>query len=384
MHAFILERSRHGPKLNLFFFLMIYCEVMLLFRCAERRNEFETFLAAIHLVLPFASTQHATKYLRICCDWLKYIKICSPAEEAIIKARCFTLLSEHGAHIAIDYVHEKYVNLIRDTTGKNYKVGHEAKIEYATKVSMDNFNRGSTKKTMEKLRHGGLYLSIDPTSVETFDVRTYSLVMQVLEDNDIFADETEVSKLILPLTGKELDGKVLRIPTIGNGVVSEYTTFYHMENQNLVSRSEKDVKIPPITASGAKIVEAANKRIKLATSTLVDEIKESGTMDEIFKEFEKISPYLLRSQQACIPKISKAVCKKVMCQLLSNLRESAFLRRPGLKAELERKVKEDLELSGTTVESRTRQLEDPLCSMQGCEARNHGTFQLRRMFPEEM
>lgn len=166
------------------------------------------------------------------------------------------------------------------------------------------------------------------------------------------------------LTRNELDENNLRTPSIGKGVVKKYTDTYHtdVDNQNQVSRSEKDVEFPSIRASGAKVSESANQYIKRATSTIVSEIQASGTVEEIYAQFEKISR---ERTKARIPKRKTSVAKKVMCSLLSSLRKHAFHRNAGLDSKLEQKARDELALVGTSFESRSQQLEDLFCSLEG-------------------
>jgi len=53
----------------------------------------------------------------------------------------FTLSTGGGINVGVDFAFEKYyVNLVRETTGKTWNYGHEAKVEHAALCQVQHHN----------------------------------------------------------------------------------------------------------------------------------------------------------------------------------------------------------------------------------------------------
>ena len=74
--------------------------------------------------------------------WLhsKFWEICSELDKEIIRRYGFTLLTGRGVNVGLDFCFEKYVNLVRDTTGKVSRAGIDQDIEHAglCRVQLEN------------------------------------------------------------------------------------------------------------------------------------------------------------------------------------------------------------------------------------------------------
>ena len=97
---------------------------MPLVRKSERTNDIDLFFSCLRLSLNHLFTvTNATEYTRICCDLLEYWATCSEFEREIIRQYGFMVETPNGVNAGVDYCHEKFVQLIRDSTGKMHVRG---------------------------------------------------------------------------------------------------------------------------------------------------------------------------------------------------------------------------------------------------------------------
>jgi hypothetical protein len=61
----------------------------------------------------------------------------------------------NGIRVGLDYSHEKFVNMIQDTTGKIYCLGIHSKIEFASIIGLSHQKDLDIKKLLKALQNGG-------------------------------------------------------------------------------------------------------------------------------------------------------------------------------------------------------------------------------------
>jgi hypothetical protein len=388
IHNWMIERAKESPLALAFLSLVLHYELVLLVRSSERRNDLDMFFTTVRLSLPLFCDTHATCYVRICCDMLRNWKVWSDLERRLIRDRCFTVESESGQRIGVDYSHEKYVNLIREKTGKVHRRGHEAKIEHAAVARVGHANDGDIKHAMSNLQEGGgkCYIAMDRSTVFTNSkeaVKAFAHVTVLLEETKVFevglsAAETDDKRLVSAKNSQPLNSDVLMPRSIGESRYDKYAERYYISTQNQVIRHEKDMGLKAIDGSCKKVKESMEIRLKRAVSLEEKELLASGTKEELYAEFAKLEPYLSRLQKEKVPKLTptalKSTNKRIIVTALISLRKPAFLRNPDAKKALEEMVREASEGSGTSRESREAELERKFYTFGDCPAKSDVAF----------
>lgn len=117
----MLGRAEASPQDMPLLKVSLDMEVSLLLRKAEQRNNIDLYFSCMCLSLPILAVSNAKNYVHIFTELLKYWKTCSKCEKNLIAQYGFVLETSNGVLAGIDYGHEKYVRLVRDTTGKIYR-----------------------------------------------------------------------------------------------------------------------------------------------------------------------------------------------------------------------------------------------------------------------
>ena len=118
MGEYMRERAKTSPQDCMLLNLLEYFTMVVLLRKAERRNKFNLYLACMRLSLPLLAVANAKNYVHIFTDFLKYWATALDAKKELVQKYGFTLETANGVTVALDYGHEKYVRLVRDSTGK--------------------------------------------------------------------------------------------------------------------------------------------------------------------------------------------------------------------------------------------------------------------------
>jgi len=129
--SYMVDRAEASPQDMRLFLQLKYFAVLLLFQKAECCNKLDLYFACMRLSLPLLAVENAYNYVHIFTELLKYWATCSDAEQDLIKHYGFTLETPNGMHVGVDYGHEKYVRLVRDSTGKVKRKADKAKIEHS-------------------------------------------------------------------------------------------------------------------------------------------------------------------------------------------------------------------------------------------------------------
>lgn len=194
-----------------------------------------------------------------------------------------------------------------------------------------------------------------------------------LEHSKIFEpglSEGEVNDAVLVscITGKPLDGALLRAPHTGMKCITHHGKRYYIDTQHEVIRHEKDMGLVSLRSTSDDITEDIDRLVKLSTSIVTKEVEASGTKNELYEQFTKLHPYLSRGQKKKVPQLAPSQLKKTLVKILVGLRKQAFLRKPEAKVNLEKEARESEEGLGTSVASRRETLELVQFSGNGCES----------------
>jgi hypothetical protein len=115
---YMRTRAKRSPQDMRLFMQLKYFDMMLLLRKAEHRNKIDLYFACMRLSLPLLAVESCTTYMLIFTEMLRYWDECSPAAVDLIRRYGFVLETPNGTFISMDFGMEKYVHLVRDTTGK--------------------------------------------------------------------------------------------------------------------------------------------------------------------------------------------------------------------------------------------------------------------------
>lgn len=324
--------------------------VVLLVRRSERCNEISTFFSSVRLSLPTLACTFSTDYVRLACDLLRNWELYSDAEKAILIKRLFTVLSENGINMSLDFTHEKYNFSNRQPTGKRNTPGTLARVEHSCLNRIDHINKGNVTQTSSRLRDGHYTMITSNERLITIDPVAFAHIRLQLFTSKIFCSEEKPvrepddTKLYSPISGQPLPGVLLKSDSKGCERVKNYVLRFYINTQNQVHRSEKDMGLHAIETTTQKIAEAEKKRVTRATSRSSADLNKSGIKQEIFEELQKLCLYLLPQDQGSIPKSVHSTSKAVMVGTLVRLRRKAFSQNPGLEKRLEEEAKSSSDL----------------------------------------
>jgi hypothetical protein len=139
-------------------------------------------------------------------------------EEKLYRARGFTGTTENGEKAGVDWIHEKYNFAIKNITGKNWKVGFDAKIENATMTVLQDSE--DLKNANKKISNSDFITN----RIEhwTTDAETYVSVVTLLHQSDVLRNNGIIIKgkrcdtksaLVSPVDGRPISSDTLRYQT---------------------------------------------------------------------------------------------------------------------------------------------------------------------------
>jgi hypothetical protein len=255
-------------------------------------------MSSVRLTLTLYCTTNSTEYARICCDIIKAWETASDLDKALIRRYGFTLQTENEVNVGLDFGHEKFVNIVRDTTGSESKRGNDLRIEHARQCRITHQNEKDINCANERLRP-----TTTPTGGSVIrkadDVTVYACVTAALEDRGFFswnsADrlyEPDTDKLYSPLeVGAVLNAAILDTILSGSLTRDKYATTYYIDSVGKVSREKREVDLKGPESSSKKGGERQEKLRVLATSTSSEILRKNGTRVQLISELERLRDY---------------------------------------------------------------------------------------------
>jgi hypothetical protein len=171
------------------------------------------------------SVANATNYTKLSFDLIQVWAKCSEAEKEFITRYSFTLTTANDVNVGLDFAHKKYVNSIRDTTGKIYQRGSDGKIEHAGLFSVELRNDKDIKRPIEIIRNYGSVPVAQAmcSRLRTRNTRVFCKIKFALHQRGIFYPRTDDSpipdddkRLYSPKDlSSELHCSLLRMNSIG-------------------------------------------------------------------------------------------------------------------------------------------------------------------------
>lgn len=383
-YEWMKSRAIESPKAMNLLRLIHDWMLVLMQRYAERNNNFDMHLATKRLSLPLFTVTHSVSYVRNTFDFLRDWEVrWSDRTKQIIRDQCFTIQSETGVNIACDLGHEKAVRLEREYTGKQFRRGHQLKIEQGSVMGIHQATQGKRHAMCDLSGKGPAITPRPDWTKDARSVRAFVQALLLLEDSKIFEQglsegETDDSVLISCTTGDPLDGTLLKLPAVSDECIKHYGTRYYIDSQHEVIRHDKDMGLISVRGTSENIKSDIDRLVKRSTSIVNAEVGDSGTKAEIYKEFEKLEPYLSREQKKKVPQLTSnqlnSYAKKTLVKILVTLRKQAFLRRPEAKVNLEKAARESEQGLGTSQARRRETLEHIHFSGNGCVAMQNIKF----------
>ena len=280
--------------------------------------------------------------------------------------------------MAHDYVHEKYVRLVRDNTGKISCRGLEARLELAALCGMKNVDSFRPKRMQELLRHQGqlpeqwgnlLKFSENPKLL-----KVYQGVSKLLDHRQVFSkvmrretinrwDPVPDSLHSSRTSGVKLDAHVPHAVSTGLARASQYYSRYYIESQGETSRSNKEVNLQCIsqTVEQAKVTKQATidlvqsrTPLKLMKFTKRQLIAEHNKLKQKAGLSDEDHPPL--SEDALLSDIAETLCKLRVQQFKANKTWAGEMTREALQSQ--GKI--------TTAENRAEELSQEFYSFKNC------------------
>lgn len=357
-HGYMIEMAEECPTAKALLDLLLLYEIVILSRRAARLNDYDLVLCILRLSLPLFCVTHATGYVRIACDVLKFDKIMSPMERKIIKEYGLTMETVNGTRIARDQGHEKY-NCLIDTKVGNYREGKKHVIESAAMTVIEREKKGG-KRAMEKTRYGG-YVKADRTQYWTHDAETYVKTTVFLDRSGIMERGVLMrpkrgrrctnDKYCSASTGRPLPTDLMRWLSIGMPNIDQYIIDYYIEELNQKVRTEEHLR--PILRTEEEALALKERLIKRATSTDKKELDDAATIPELVRELDKLCalmPALNRPGRT-----TESADKTSIINGLISVRRQAFRADGTLKASLEEEVNSSFSFV-TTAEDRREEM----------------------------
>jgi hypothetical protein len=207
---YMLSVAEQSPLAFALLNLVEFWEVALLVRKAEQTDNLDDALSAIRLSASLYCVTNSTEYTRLACDVLQGWATASTLEKTILRKYFLTVKSSKGANVGLDFLHEKFVHLTQNNTGKIYHRGVMAKIEQAGLCRINLVESQDILKTwIEALRGGEIpcstrcRLRTNAGTTEAKDLaRVYNKVSEMLHRYGIFDHNNERRKKCEPTTDK--------------------------------------------------------------------------------------------------------------------------------------------------------------------------------------
>ena len=335
MGEYMRERAKTSPHDCMLLNLLQYFTMVVLLRKAEQRNKFTLYLACMRLSLPLLAVANAKNYVHIFTDFLKYWATASDAEKELIEKYGFTLETANGVTISLDYGHEKYVWLVRDSTGNFFRRGSQARIEYAGLCRMEK-QKNEGIKTVKTILGEHDYIAGTKRDLKRYDA--FALTKLILQFKAMgsfskFGNRVrEPSQDVLHSmhhAGKVLQLDILDVDAIGTQLVSDYLRKYVVKVNPSAKREESNLKKRQFTAGDSE--KLCEERVVLAGTTKPAALQKF-TVKELLVHLDDIRGHL---PEACpVPTLTASSSKSVVVATLAALKPKAFAENPMLRQSL--------------------------------------------------
>jgi hypothetical protein len=345
--SYMVARAEASPQDMRLFLQIKYFGVLLLFRKAERCNKLDLYFTCMRLSLPLLAVENAYNYVHIFTELLKYWATCSEAEEDLIRKYGFTLETPNGAFVGIDYGHEKYVRLVRDSTGKVKRKANKAKIEHAALCRMSQQHTEGIKERKK----------IKGKDLKRYDGRVLAKTMITLSNMGAWSEKLEEKQrepdtdavYSMEHIGERVPTEILHTDSIGEALVIQYTKKLSCLEKPPASREKTGLSKRDYTVEGSK--EKHKRLVALATSTVVKTVSASGDKAELTEELQYLRSHV--SQQD-FPDVTKLKTKPDLAKALVDVRKAAFKENQGLIDECTKRA-EDKAYGGKSTSGDRRQ-----------------------------
>jgi hypothetical protein len=376
---YMLSIAEQSPLAFSLLNLVEFWEIALLVRKAERTDNLDDALSAIRLSTSLYCVTNSTEYTRLACDVLQGWATASMLEKTILRKYFLTVKSSKGANVGLDFLHEKFVHLTRDNSGKIYHRGVTAKIEQGALCRINLVENKDIKTGINELRAGEIpcstrhRLRTKAGTVEAKDLaRVYNKVSEMLDRYGIFEQTNERRKKCEPTTdklhsirkaGAVLKSQLLQLFPEGLERVAVYAVRYYILTQREITRHQKDADLSDIEGTAKKSEQAREKLVALATSTTAKGLA-SFTKAQLLESFAELKTHA--PPEAELPRdILPSDPHPTIVAMLAEYRQSLFNIKPELKDELEQRALDGFE-SNTTAASRKADLSCQFHSFSSC------------------
>jgi hypothetical protein len=347
---YMRTRAESSPQDMRLFMQLKYFDMMLLFRKAERRNKIDLYFACMRLSLPLLAVENCTNYMLIFTEMLRYWDECSPAEEDLIRRYGFVLETPNGTFISMDFGMEKYVRLVRDTTGKIRRAGSQMKIEAAATLRMD---KQANEGIKVRRKYTGRSLKRQDGLVLTKMMLTLKSIGAWAEGSGKKPREPDTESVYsMQQQDERLQKEMLHTDSIGEGLVTAYVKKFTCSRERVTERKDTGLTPRNYTVEGSKALR--KKKVALATSTSKKTIDASGYIDDIKNELNRLKDHV---EEDDFPDLKKLKRKEDYVDALIKVRKKAFASDDTLQAQFENEAK-IVAFGGTsTVEERQTELQ---------------------------
>jgi len=265
---FMRKRAKDSPQDMQLFMQLKYFWTMLLFGKAEHCDKIDLYFSCMHLSLPLLAVENAHNYVLIFTEALKYWATCSIAEKDLIWKYGFTLETPNSVHVGMDFGMEKYVWLVRDSTGKVKRAGSELKIETAALTRPGNQEKEGIKgcrkyKGKDLKWYDGLVFVKSMVTFEAMGAWTEDPKEKLLEPS---ADA--VYSMQQP--GERLPTELLYTDSVGTALVTQHVKSYMCSRRRLTDRKKSPLHPRDYTpfVCFLKIASFKSSTIMLSSSRL--------------------------------------------------------------------------------------------------------------------
>eukprot|EP00978_Attheya_sp_CCMP212_P043707 scaffold289860_cov114-Attheya_sp.AAC.1 len=294
---FLRGRAKNCTVANAVLLLLQFYETCVLIRRSERNSDLDGFNSCMKLCMPIFSGTHATQYMKIGSDQLQDFATMSELEEKLYRTRGFTGTTENGEEAGVDWIHEKYNFAVKNSTGKNWKTGFDAKIEHTTMTALQDSE--DLKNADKKISNSDLI----ENRIEhwTTDAQTYISVVTLLNRADFLRGNGIIIKgkrfdtrsaLISPVDGRPVSSDTLRYQTLLALRANDYFTKFNINSRDKIERREKDIKCPALQSCSDRFEKTVNEAIARAASTNFETLKKCGTRYQLYNEIQRLVPHL--------------------------------------------------------------------------------------------
>ena len=283
------------------------------------------YLACMRLSLPLLAVSNAKNYVHIFTDFLKYWATASDAEKELVTKYGFTLETVNGVTVSLDYGHEKYVRLVRDSTGKIYRRGSKARIEFAGLCCMDKHNNEGIK-TAKTVYGKHDYIEGAKKDLKRYDGYAFIKLVVKLKAMGSFVKVGERAREpnndalhSMHKPGKILQLGILEVDSTGTQLIKDYLTKFVVIPNPLAKREDSNLKKQHFSAADSE--KLCQEKVVLAGSTKSAALQK-GTAKELLAQLEQIRH--LVPEGTAVPRLPASASKSLVVLTLVALKTKAF------------------------------------------------------------